>query len=68
MDVLENQIKLLAKKEDIEKLTGSIKEVRDEVDTNAQLVHEIEKRLKDWKRILDYLSEKVKDGISTKAT
>lgn len=58
-------MKYLAKKEDIEKLSGSIKEVRDEVDTTTQLVHEIEKRLKDWKRILDYLSEKIKGGITT---
>lgn len=65
MDALENQIKYLAKKEDIEKLTGSIKEVRDEVDNTTLLVHEIEKRLKDWKRILDYLSEKIKGGITT---
>lgn len=65
LDALEKLVPTLARRDDIDRLQSSIKEVRDECESTTALLHELEKRLKDWKRILDHLSEKVKVGTST---
>ena len=65
LDILEAQIKTLAKKEEVDRIQGSVKEVRDELDTTTNLVHVIEKKLMEWKRILDTLSDRIKGSLAT---
>lgn len=39
--------------------------MRDELDTTTNLVHVIEKKLMEWKRILDTLSDRIKGSLAT---
>jgi len=62
---LENLIKSAFSREDYERLLQEVKSMKEELESTTFLSRDNDKKIKELRRILDYLLEKIKDGIPT---